>query len=347
MSTQAPLETQQTTGTAQGSATETFLTRVMVTGATGFVGRAVVRELVARGHKPICLVRDRAQFESQVATLPTDRREVFVGDLFNDDSLARSVEGAEACIHLVGIIREAPLCGQTFERIHVEGTQRVVAACKAAGVKRIVHMSALGARSGAVSNYHKTKWLAEGIVRDSGIDWTIFRPSLIHGPDGEFMRMIKKFVCQAWIPMFGFLPTPFPVIPYFGDGNARLQPVSVKDVAACFVAALSKPETIRQTFELGGPEALTWKEFYRINQELIPGAKQWKRLAGMPVGLAKVLGATLMKMPLLPTDMRFDVGQVQMSQEDSVCDTARVEKSFGIRMRDFRDELTAYANLID
>ena len=321
----------------QGSDDPPFLTRVCVTGGSGFVGRAVVRELVARGHKPVCLARDRQRFASDMSVIPDDRYQIVAGDLFDDAALAEVVTGAEAATHLVGIITEDRLRRQTFERIHVEGTRRIVDACKEAGVRRYVHMSALGARRNAVSQYHQTKWTAENYVGSSGLDWTVFRPSIIHGPDGEFMRMMRLFMCSAALP----------VIPYFGDGQNRVQPVSVKDVARCFVAALSKPETIGQVYELGGPDALSWKALYRTCRELIPGSKSWKPFIGQPVAAAKLMARTVMRLPILPRMLRFDEGQVQMSQEDSVCDIGPVEKTFGIKLRSFREELAAYAAQIE
>ena len=339
-------ETHPTNATPPAPPEESFPTRVFVTGASGFVGTQVVRELIARGHKVVCLVRDRQKLMRSLQDAPSDRIETVTGDLFGD-AVAQGVTGADAVVHLVGIIVEDRLRGQTFERIHVEATRRVVEAAAAAGVKRYVHMSALGSRANAVSTYHQTKWAAENIVRQSGLDWTIFRPSLIHGPDGEFMRMMRIFVCDAMVPAFGFLPSPFPVIPYFGDGQSKLQPVSVRDVAHCFAAALSMPETIRQTYELGGATPVTWIELYRICKELIPGAKSWKPIVGLPVPLAKLMAATIMKTPALPKMLRYNTGQVQMSQEDSVCDVGPVERTFGIRMRDFRSELAAYAGQIE
>lgn len=324
-----------------------FATRALLTGASGFVGRYVFRELIARGHKPVCLVRDRDRFASSVPEAPPDRYEIVVGDLTDRAALARAATGAEAAIHLVGIIFEHPFRGQTFERVHVEGTRNVVESCRAAGIRRYVHMSALGTRVGAVSAYHRTKYAAERIVYDSGLDWTIFRPSIIHGPDGDFMRLMRLFVCRASVPVCGFLPGPFPVIPYFGDGQNKLQPVSVKDVAHCFVAALSRPDTIGRVFELGGPEAMSWKELYRTCRDLIPGARTWKPMIGQPVWMAKLIAGTLMRLPIMPEIMRFNAGQVEMSQEDSVCDTRPIEEAFGIRLRDFRAELEGYGGLIE
>jgi NADH dehydrogenase len=324
-----------------------FLTRVAVTGATGFVGRQVVRELVARGHRPVCLVRDRERFLEQARSLGEERLEAVGGDLFDDQALQEVTTGSEAVIHLVGIIFEHPLRGQTFQRIHVEATRRMLDAARAAGIRRFLHMSALGTRPRAVSEYHRTKWAAEGLVRESGLDWTIFRPSIIHGPDGEFMRMMRRMVCHATLPMLGVLPAPFPILPYFGDGQNRVQPVSVRDVAHCFVAALSRPETIGQVYALGGPEAMSWKELYRACREAFPGAKKWKPVVGQPVWAAKLMAMTLMKLPLLPAMMRFNVGQVEMSQEDSVCDISPVEETFAVQLRDFRTELAGYAAMVE
>ncbi len=313
-----------------------FPARVFVTGASGFVGTAVVRELVARGHRAVCLVRDREKLAVRTAEWGQDRMDVVEGDLFDGASVSTAVAGAEAAVHLVGIIAEQRLRGQTFERIHVEGTRRVVAACRAAGVRRIVYVSALGARAAAVSRYHRTKWAAEEIVRGSGLDWTILRPSVIHGPDGEFMRLLKTLACRRWVPM----------MPYFGDGQHRIQPVSVRDVAHCVVASLSRPETVGRAFDLGGPEAMSWKELYRVCRETLPGAKLWKPVVGQPVPVAKLMARTVMRLPIVPQALRFNVDQVQMSQEDSVCDVGPAAEAFGIKLRDFRRELREYAALI-
>ncbi|MBN2562991.1 MAG: complex I NDUFA9 subunit family protein [Phycisphaerae bacterium] len=312
---------------------ESKVSRVLVTGGTGFVGRAVVHELVRAGIAPVCLVRDRRKLDRQRRQCDGSHMEVVEGDLFDGAALTRAARQAGAVIHLVGIIAEQRSKGQTFERVHVEGTRRVVDACRAAGVRRFIHMSALGTRPSAASAYHRTKWEAECHVRDSGLDWTIFRPSVIHGPDSEFMRLMRRLAC-------GVIP---PVMPHLGDGQARVQPVSVLDVAYCLVAALSQPETISQTYDLGGPEAFTWRQIYRICRETLPGAKLWKPVVGQPVWAAKLMAVTIMRLPIMPRYMRFNLDQVQLSQEDSVCEVGPVERTFGIKLRDFRAELAGYA----
>src|ERR1044071_3228492 len=157
--------------------------RVFITGGSGFVGSNVTEELLGRGFAVNALVHRR-----QVAQ-GNDRLKGIEGGVFGRNVVEEGMAGCDAVIHLVGIIMEHPARGITFQRMHVEATRSVVDAAVAAGVKRYVQMSALGARADAVSDYHKTKFAAEEYVRESGLDWTIFRPSMIHGPDGEFMQM--------------------------------------------------------------------------------------------------------------------------------------------------------------
>ena len=150
---------------------------------------------------------------------------------------------------------------------------------------------------------------------------------------------MKTFACSL-------LP---PIMPYFGDGQGRVQPVDVRDVAECFVKALSYEGMQHRTYELGGPRSYSWKELYSLCQRHMPGARQWKPLVGQPVLVAKLLARTVMKlpMPIAKLDrLRFNVGQVQMSQEDSTCDIAAAERDFDITFRDFDAELRQYADQI-
>jgi len=316
---------------------------VFLTGATGFVGRNVVRELLARGVKPVCLVRDSRKLYRQHPNVPPERFTTVAGNLSDRSALLEAASQSQAAIHLVGIIIARRLKGQTFHGVHVQGTKNVVNAVRNAGIRRYVHMSALGSRPDAVSAYHQTKWQAEEYVRSSGLEWTIFRPSLIHGPEGEFMQLMKRFVC-------GLVP---PVIPYFGDGSGRLQPVYVKDVACCLVESLFKKEAVEQVIPLGGPRAYSWIEFYNACRTMIPGAKRWKPLKSLPVPVAK-LAAALSAPPMALAELvmpslgllRFDSGQVTMAQENATCDHTIAERLFQVRMRDFETELSTYADRI-
>lgn len=302
-----------------------------------------MRQLLSRGLTPVCLVRSPEKLFRQHPEVSAERLAPMTGTLDDVGPLREAAGSCQAVIHLVGIIQERRLLGQTFRRVHVQGTRNVVDAAVAAGVKRFVHMSALGTRPNAKARYHRTKWEAEEYVRKSGLEWTIFRPSLIHGPQGEFMQLMKRFAA-AVIP---------PVMPYFGSGRAKIQPVSVKDVAFCLVESLYRPETILKVYELGGPRVYTWVELYNAVRAHMPGAKRWKPIVSQPVPLAKAVAvATAPVMAVAecvipPIGLfRFNVGQVDMAQEDNVCDQTVAEAAFGIKMRDFEEELAGYADQI-
>src|SRR5258706_6354744 len=190
---------------------------VFITGGTGFVGREIVRRLYAHGDSVRLLVRNPLS-PTVRQLVPHYAHELKTGDVQDAETLRAAIEGCDAVIHLVGIIREVGT--QTFENVHARGTQNVIAAAQRAGVKRFVYMSALGTRANAVSRYHQTKWAAEEIVRGSGLDWTIFRPSIIYGPGDNFVNL------------FANLSRFSPVVPLVGGGRSKFQPVSVENVAA-------------------------------------------------------------------------------------------------------------------
>jgi len=304
--------------------------RVFVTGASGFVGSAVIEELVTRGYGVNALVNRR----ELSAHAGGDVRPI-KGGLFDARALDEGMTGVDAVIHLVGIIMEKRSKGVTFERIHFEGTKSVVDAAKRNGVRRYVHMSALGVRPNAVSTYHRTKYRAEAYVRASGLDWTIIRPSLIHGPGGEFMQMEANWA-RGKAPPFLFMP-------YFGagalgrGGAGKLQPVYVKDVARAFVQALASPKTVGEVYPLGGPDQLTWPELHRTSAEAIVGRK--RGVLALPVWKAKLL-THLVPRPLLP----FNRDQVIMSQEDNTCDLSKFRADFGWEPQPFEPTLRQYAS---
>ncbi len=303
---------------------------VALTGSTGFVGRHVLARLPGKGHTVRALVRSKAKMKN------SDGRVVVIeGDLFDEKAVRELLRGADAVIHLVGIIMEDKGKGQTFERVHVEATRSLLAAAKENDrIRKWVQMSALGTRPQAVSTYHRTKWDAEELVRGSGLDYTIFRPSIIHGADGAFMRMMKDFWCKPFPPF----------VPYFGagplgtKGAGRLQPVHVDDVAACFVDALTNAKARNEMYPMGGPQAMTWPELYATVGNHLPGARK-KPIIAVPAWKAKLLS----HLPRMP----FNWDQVVMSQEDSTCGTAKVENDFGITLKPFEETVKEYAGRIE
>lgn len=284
---------------------------IFLTGGTGFVGSAVLNELLAREYRVRLLVRSRKIDREGVLTI--------YGDLFDDQALEQGTRGAHGVIHLVGIIRENPAKHQTFERIHYEGAVRVIDAARHAGVARFIHMSALGAREDSPSLYASTKARAEGYLRQSGLDYTIFRPSIILGKGGEFQTMMDQ-----WATGKAF---PYLFMPYFGKGfwgqtPAKIQPIRVEDVARAFVDSLEMPQTVHKTIDLVGPGVLTWPQMYQQFAMYTTGRA--RPVLGIPIWYARVLTR------ILPASwLPFNRAQVEMAGEDNVSDPDGVQKLFG------------------
>lgn len=301
--------------------------RVFVTGGSGFVGTAVIDELIQRQYQVTALSHRRG-----VASQGSVR--VVEGGLFSREALDEGIRGCDAVVHLVGIIMERKSKGVTFERMHFEGTRSIVDAAKRNGVRRYVHMSALGTRPDAVSNYHKTKYRAEEYVRGSGLDWTIFRPSLIHGGRGEFMKMEAAWARHK--------APPFLFMPYFGagllgrGGAGKLQPVFVNDVARAFVDALEKPNTIGEVYPLAGADQLTWPQLHHAVSHAVVGKK--RRVMAVPTWYAKLL--TYIAPPAL---LPFNRDQIIMSQEDNTADLTKFHDAFGWQPQPFEASLNSYA----
>jgi NADH dehydrogenase len=176
-----------------------------------------------------------------------DKVEVITGDVTESADLIQGMKGCDAAIHLVGIIRAFPSQDITFERLHTEATANVIEAAKETKVPRLLHMSALGAREDGPTPYLRTKFAAEELVRQSGLNYAIFRPSLIFGRGGEAIKMFGDMVKKY-------------VVPIIGDGQYRFQPVSVTTVAQGFEKGLD-PETAKdQTLDVGGPDNVTFDE---------------------------------------------------------------------------------------
>ncbi len=321
---------------------------IAVTGSTGFVGREIVRELLAGGYTVRALVRDRSKARD---VLPAgDPRLVMVtGDALDGTTLAPLMQGAVGCIHLIGIVREQG--GSTFVKAHVRTTEAVVAAAGAAGCRRLVHMSALGVSHDGVSDYQRTKWDAEQIVRGSGLDWTIFRPGFIHGPEGEFINTAAGWAAGERAPWL-FLPyftrrVPDPTCPngVAPEVDPVMAPVAVEDVAVAFIKALSTPQTIGEIYNLVGPEQISWPEFLRTVRDGVPGANLKLQPWGVPGDLA-ACAAKLAKVASLGWMLPFDEGMARMGTQDSLASMDKVKADLDLEFRPFTASFRKYAGAL-
>lgn len=230
--------------------------------------------------------------------------------------------GAKCVIHLVGIINEWR--ENSFDRVHRQATIHVVDAAKKAGIKRYLHMSALGTRANGRSRYHQTKWAAEEYVRRSGLAWTIFRPSVIYGPKDKSVNVLAKVIRRL------------PFVPVLGHGNSKIQPVAVEVVARAFVAAIKNDDSIGKTYDLCGPEAFTWNELY---DKLLRFCGLSKPKLHLPMPIARVQAAVFEK--LLPNPP-FNRDQVIMTEEDNVGDPKPAEHDFVLEQQSFEQGIARY-----
>lgn len=318
---------------------------IAITGATGFVGRHIVRALFDRGHAVRALVRDRDKARE---SLPAGASWVF-GDVTQPRSLAELMAGADAAVNCVGIRREF-LPDVTFQGAHPRATLAIINAAKSAGVRRFIQISALGTRPNAATEYHRSKFEAETIVRQSGLEWTIFRPSIIHGPDGEFMKMAKDWVLGRAAPFFVLPyfarvapPTGFPPVPK--PESATLQPVHVDDVAAAVVASLEKQEAIGEVYAIVGSEVLDWPNLLTTISRALPLSDGKKKPVPLPGVLASVAAQAAQAVglgALLP----FGPSEPIMAMEDNTAAMDKASQHLGLRPRAFTPSLREYAGKI-
>lgn len=292
---------------------------IVITGASGFVGEEIVKQVRAAGHPVRAIVRETGSAQwlaDQYAV------ELFHGNVLFAPSIEGAMQGAKCVIHLVGIIREWR--ENTFERAHTQATQHVANEAKKAGVKRFLHMSALGTRENARSRYHQTKWAAEEYVRKSGLAWTIFRPSVIYGPKDKSVNTLVKVMRRL------------PFVPVLGNGNTKIQPISVENVARAFVATIRNDNSIGRTYDLCGPEAFTWNELYDKLQSILGSRKPKLHL---PLPLARIQAAFLER--ILPNPP-FTRDQLLMLQEDNVGDAGPAVRDFLLEQERFEEGVARY-----
>jgi uncharacterized protein YbjT (DUF2867 family) len=293
---------------------------VLVTGGTGFVGTHVVHALRARDLPVRALVRE----PRRGARLAAWGSELVQGDVTDPASLRAAVEGADAVVHLVAIIKGS---AAEFERVMAQGTRDVVAAAQEAGVRRFVLASALGVdeRTKDTVPYYRAKWEMERAVKESGFEYVILRPSFVFGKDGGVL------------PTFVRLARFAPVTPIIGPGTQRLQPIWVEDVAEYYARSVDLPGAANRTFEIGGPDAPTWNEFWdRLKRVL--GTR--RPSLHIPFGVMRVQAALLERLPLAPVT-RDQLRMLELG-DNVVTDPAAVE-TFGLPLVPLDEQLRRVA----
>lgn len=230
---------------------------VLVTGATGFLGRRVVRELQERHHTVRCLVHT----PGGERLFPDRTPDIYYGNVTDTEALAEAADGVDIVIHLVAIIRQRGRA--TFESINHLGTVNVLAAAKQSGVKHFVHVSANGVTNDFQFRYLYSKWQGEQAVINSGLPYTILRPTLMFGPGDEFLNTLAG------------LARIFPLVPVAGAGRNRYQPIAVEDVARCLALSVDRLDLKGKSLDIGGPDQLSYNEIVSIVAQTL-GKRRWR-----------------------------------------------------------------------
>ena len=304
--------------------------KIAIFGGTGFVGGYLVDALLSAGHEPVLLVRAGSEHKVRQSQLV----KIVSGDLANLRAVEAAVDGVDAVIYNIGILREQPRKGITFERLQYRGAVRVIEAARRAGVSRLLLMSANGVRVPGTP-YQETKYRAEEFARHSGMDVTIFRPSVIFGdPRGtyEFASQLHQEMVSPPLPGVGFQNG------WSNEsGEIRMSPVHVEDVAKAFVDALGNSETIGKTYLLGGPESLSWNDMIR---RVAAATGRRKTIVPMPIGVMRI-GATMLDwLPFFPVTR----DQLTMLSEGNEVETDDVRNLTGREPTPFAADTLDYLN---
>src|SRR5712692_5556822 len=289
---------------------------ILITGATGYIGRHLVARLVAEGERPRCLVRDTRRAAS---ILPADKVELVQGDTIHPTTLPAAMSGVDTVVHAAFITADhKESAGNHYEETNVHGTANVIKAAKEAGVKRIIEISGLGTKPDKPGSYMQGRYLAEQMLKESGLDWTIIEPSVLFGKGAPFIKGLTDLIRTS------------PVVPLIGGGKVMFQPIYVEDVVTVIIKVLQDPERTRnKTYIIGGPA------YYSSTQviDLLLQAMHKQRIkvpAPTPlVGAgAAVMEAVLPRPPLTRAAMT-------LFTFDNTTDLQSVERDFGFTPMSF------------
>jgi len=302
--------------------------RVALFGGTGFIGGYLVDALLAAGHDPVLLVRAGSEHKVRQA----GRCRLVPGDVGNAAAIASVLKSCDAAVFLIGILREEPQKGITFEALQYEAACRVIDAASAQGVRRLLLMSANGASADGTP-YETTKYRAERHLAESGLDGTVFRPSVVFGdPRGrmEFGTQLRNQMVRPPLPAPAFFTGISP-----RHGTFAMTPVHVRDVAAAFVGCLDVNETVGETYPLGGPDTLDWPEILR---RIAAASGRRKLIVPVPVLPLKLAATVLDRFAFFPVTR----DQLDMLVEGNVVTSQRAFERLGIEPAAFSVEELSY-----
>ncbi len=295
---------------------------ILVSGGTGFVGSAIVDELVRRGEKVAVLGRSASKITEQFGSGVAARE----GDVRQPSTLAAAMDGIGIVINAVqfpGSPIEKRSKGYTFEEIDLKGTRHQVDAAKAAGVTRFVYVSGVGAAKDAEKHWFRYKWEAEDYLRNSGLEWSIVRPTWVFGPrDVSLNRFLG----------FGKM---LPFIPMFGDGKQDMQPVFIDDVGRVVADAALRPEAANELFELGGPDVMSMNDVVKTALE-VQGKK--RPLLHQPAFVGKAIGTLTSVLPSPP----LSADAIDFITEAAVADNTAIDAALHPQRTSLRDGLQTY-----
>jgi NADH dehydrogenase len=289
---------------------------ILVTGATGFVGSHLVKQLVAEGEKTRCLARSQ---QKAAQTLPIEKVEVAIGDTTRPGTLEPAMRGVDTVIHSAFITAEIKEGhGISYQGVNVEGTRNVVEAAQRAGVKKIVLVSGLGTKPDKPGSYMQGRYQAEQFVKNSGLAWSILQPSVQFGEHAAFFKGMADLIRTA------------PVVPVIGTSQRKFQPIWVEDVARCLIKQAHEESRNSKTYVVGGPEQFTYAEILDMLAQAL-GKNRLK--APMPMPLA-YLGAATMQ-AVLPKPP-VTTAALSLFTFEQTTDLNSVERDFGFQPLSWR-----------
>jgi uncharacterized protein YbjT (DUF2867 family) len=289
---------------------------ILITGATGYIGRHLVARLVAQGERPRCLVRD---IDRAKRLLPADKVELVQGATTSPDTLGVAIQGVDTIVHAAFLTADRKQStGNEYEKTNVQGTANLIKVAKKAGVKRIIEIGGLGTKPDKPGSYMQGRYLAEKMLKESGLDWTIIQPSVLFGKNAPFIKGLVDLIRTS------------PVVPLIGGGKTMFQPIYVEDVVTVLIKVLQDPAgTTNRTYTIGGP---AYYSFTQIIDVLLKTMHKQRIKVPAPTPLvgvgAAVMEAVLPKPPLTKAAMT-------LFSFDNITDLKSVERDFGFTPMSF------------